>query len=132
MTLLTITEQDTINTLAVNAVHREREVHQYQINIDNYNQMLTALPTGDVPADIAQYLNTQPDDLPIDMDIDDVMLISQYQYRDRLKKLLRTENIEQSKAKAVLDSLKAQLPADTRDQLILDAAAALAAQQPAQ
>ena len=132
MTLLTITEQDTINTLAVNAVHREREVHQYQINIDNYNQMLTALPTGEVPADIAQYLNTQPDDLPIDMDIDDVMLISQYQYRDRLKKLLRTENIEQSKARAVLDSLKAQLPADTRDQLILDAAAALAAQQPAQ
>ena len=55
MTLLTITEQDTINTLAVNAVHREREVHQYQINIDNYNQMLTALPTGAVPADIAQY-----------------------------------------------------------------------------
>ena len=130
-TLLTITQQDTINTLAINAVHREREVHQYQINIDNYNQMLTALPTGEVPADIAQYLNTQPDDLPIDMDIDDVMLISQYQYRDRLKKLLRTENIEQSKARAVLESLKAQLPADTRDQLILDAAAALA-QQPAQ
>ena len=132
MTLLTITQQDTINTLAVNAVHREREVHQYQINIDNYKQMLTALPTGEVPADIAQYINTQPDDLPIDMDLSDVMLISQYQYRDRLKKLLRTENIEQSKAKAVLDSLKAQLPADTRDQLILDAAAALAAQQPAQ
>ena len=114
------------------SVHREREVHQYQINIDNYNQMLTALPTGEVPADIAQYLNTQPDDLPIDMDIDDVMLISQYQYRDRLKKLLRTENIEQSKARAVLESLKAQLPADTRDQLILDAAVALATQQPAQ
>lgn len=132
MTLLTITEQDTINTLAVNAVHREREVHQYQINIDNYNQMLTALPTGDVPADIAQYLNTQPDDLPIDMVLSDVMLISQYQYRDRLKKLLRTENIEQSKARAVLDSLKSQLPADTRDQLILDAAAMLVAQQPTQ
>ena len=109
MTLLTITEESKINTLAVGCVYRENEVHQYQINIDNYNQMLTALPTGDAPAGIAQYLNTQPDDLPIDMEIDDVMLISQYQYRDRLKKLLRTENIEHSKARAVLDSLKAQL-----------------------
>ena len=132
MTLITITQQDTLNILTVNAVHRESEVHQYQINIDNYNQMLTALPTGDAPADIAQYLNTQPDDLPIDMGIDDVMMISQYQYRDKLKKLLRTEKIEQSKAKAVLDSIKAQIPADIRDQLILDAAAALNAQQPAQ
>ena len=132
MTLLTITQQDTINTLAVNAVHREREVHQYQINIDNYNQMLTTLPQDTIPTELEQYLNTQPDDLPIEMEIATVMLISQYQYRDRLKKLLRTGNIEQSKARAVLDSLKAQLPADTRDQLILDAAAALAAQQPAQ
>lgn len=131
MTLLTITQQDTINTLAVNVVHREREVHQYQINIDNYNQMLVSLPQDNISAELAQYLNTQPDDLPIEMEIATVMLISQYQYRDRLKKLLRTENIEQSKAKAVLDSLKAQLPADTRDQLILDAAAALNA-QPAQ
>jgi hypothetical protein len=130
--LLTITEQDTINTLAVNAVHREREVHQYQINIDNYNQMLSVLPQDTVPVELAPYLNTQTDDLPIEMDIETVMLISQYQYRDRLKKLLRTENIEQSKAKAILDSLRAQLPAETRDQLILDAATLLTSQQTTQ
>ena len=132
MTLLTITQQDTTNALATNAVHREREVHQYQINIDNYVQMLSTMPTTDIPANLATYISTQPDDLPLDMSIEDVMLISQYQYKERLTKLLRTEKIEQSKAKAVLDSLKAQLPADTRDQLILDAAAALATQQPAQ
>jgi hypothetical protein len=119
--LLTISTQDTINTLATNVVHREREVHQYQINIDNYVQMLSAMPTTDIPAVLAPYINTQPDDLPLEMDIDDVMLISKYQYKDRLTKLLRTERIEQSKAKAILDSLKAQLPADQLDTLVADA-----------
>ena len=62
---MTINTQDTINTLALNVVHREREVHQYQINIDNYTAMLAALPQGEVPAEIAPYMDTPTEELEL-------------------------------------------------------------------
>jgi len=52
-----------------------------------------------------------------------VQLIADYQYRDRLSYLLRTENIEQSKTKRVLEALKAQIPADQLAQMVADAKA---------
>jgi len=64
MTYMTVTTQDTLTTLADNVVHREREVHQYQINIDNYTVMLTALPQDDWPTDIAQYKTTLTENIP--------------------------------------------------------------------
>lgn len=138
MTLLTITEESKINTLAVGCVYRENEVHQYQINIDNYNQIFSSLPQGDIPDDIAQYIGTKPEnhtkleDLPLDFSDEKIALISLYQYRVQIQILLRTEKAEQAKSKSILNAMKDQLPVDTRDQLILDAAATLAAQQPAQ
>jgi hypothetical protein len=118
---LTITNQDTIDTLALNVVHREREVHQYQINIDNYTAMLAALPQGDVPAEIAPYMDTPTEELPAFIPLETIQLIADYQYRKRITFLIRTEAIEQGKAKRVLDALKAQLPADQLDVLVADA-----------
>lgn len=128
---LTITNQDTIDTLALNVVHREREVHQYQINIDNYTQMLAALPQGEAPAEIAQYLSTKTEELPVFLSLELVQAIADYQYRDRISYLIRTEAIEQAKAKRVLEALKAQIPADQLDALVADAVAKLNAQTPA-
>lgn len=124
---LTITDQDTINMLAFNIVHREREVNGYQINIDNFTQMLTALPQGDVPSDIAQYVGAKPDnhtkidDLPLSFSDEQIDLISKYQYRVDLTLRVRTEKAEQNKAKAVLNALKSQIPADQLDALVADA-----------
>ena len=118
---LTITNQDTIDTLAMNVVHREREVHQYQINIDNYTAMLAALPQGEVPADIAPYMDTPTEELPAISPLETIQLIADYQYRKRIQFLVRTEAIEQGKAKRVLDALKAQLPAEQLDTLVADA-----------
>lgn len=126
---LTITNQDTIDTLALNVVHREREVHQYQINIDNYTQMLAALPQGEAPAEIAQYLSTKTEELPVFLSLELVQSIADYQYRDRIAYLIRTEAIEQGKAKRVLDALKAQIPADQLNDLVMQAAALIASQQ---
>ena len=70
-----------------------------------------------------------PDDLPLDMDVDTLMLLAKYKQRIEFTKLIRTERLEQAKCKALLEGMKAQIPADIRDQLILDAAAAIAAQQ---
>ena len=128
---LTITNQDTINTLALNVVHREREVHQYQINIDNYTAMLTALPQGEPPAEILQYMSTKTEELPFDVPLEIVQAISDYQYRDRIRYLVRTETIEQGKAKAVLNALKAQIPTDQLDALVADALVKVNAQTPA-
>ena len=124
---LTITDQDTINMLAFNIVHREREVNGYQINIDNFTQMLTALPQGDVPSDIAQYVGAKPDnhtkidDLPLSFSDEQIDLISKYQYRVDLTLRVRTEKAEQNKAKAVLNALKAQIPADQLEGLVAEA-----------
>lgn len=131
MTLLTITQQDTIDTLALNVVHREREVHQYQINIDNYTTMLAALPQGEPPAEILQYMSTKTEELPFNVPLETVQIISDYQYRDRISYLIRTELIEQSKAKRVLDALKAQIPADQLDALVADALVKVNTQTPA-
>ena len=128
---LTITNQDTIDTLAINVVHREREVHQYQINIDNYTQMLASLPQGEAPAEIAQYMSTKTEELPFDVPLETVQAVSDYQYRDRIAYLIRTEAIEQGKAKRVLEALKAQIPADQLDTLVADALAKINAQTPA-
>lgn len=124
---LTITDQDTINMIAFNIVHREREVNGYQINIDNFTQMLTVLPQGDVPSDIAQYVGAKPDnhtkidDLPLSFSDEQIDLISKYQYRVDLTLRVRTEKAEQNKAKAVLNALKAQIPADQLDALVAEA-----------
>ena len=118
---LTITNQDTIDTLALNVVHREREVHQYQINIDNYTAMLAALPQGDVPTEIVPYMDTPTEELPTFIPLETIQLIADYQYRKRITYLIRTEAIEQGKAKRVLDALKAQIPADQLDALVTEA-----------
>ena len=120
-TLLTITNQDTIDTLALNVVHREREVHQYQINIDNYTAMLAAMPQGEPPAEILQYMSTKTEELPFDVPLETVQIISDYQYRNHISYLIRTEAIEQGKSKRILEALKAQLPVDQLDALVADA-----------
>jgi hypothetical protein len=128
---MTINAQDTINSLALNVVHREREVHQYQINIDNYTTMLAALPQGEPPAEILQYMSTKTEELPFSVSLDVMQQIADYQYRDRISYLIRTELIEQSKAKRVLDALKAQIPADQLDALVAEALVIVNAQTPA-
>lgn len=124
---LTINTQDTLNILALNIVHRENEINSYQINIDNFNQMLSVLPQGDVPSDIAQYVGAKPEnhtkieDLPLSFSDEQIALINKYQYRVDLTLRVRSEKVEQSKAKAVLDALKVQIPANQLESLVADA-----------
>ena len=107
-----ITDQEHLNNLVVAAYHREIEVYQYQVNIDNYALMLTALPLDDWPNELAQYRAINPDSLPHDLSDDAIKMIIDYQYRDRLRTLSRTEKAEQSKASRVRDALKAQIGND--------------------
>jgi hypothetical protein len=107
-----VTDQEHLNNLVAAAFHREMEVYQYQINIDNYAMMLTTLPSDDWPNELAQYKGINADAFPDALSDDVVATITDYQYRDRLRTLLRTEKVEQSKASRVRDALKTQIGND--------------------
>jgi hypothetical protein len=107
-----ITTQEHLNNLVVAAFHREMEVYQYQINIDNYGVMLAALPQDSWPSDLLTYKNTPSEALPEGLDDVVIGLVSDYQYRDKIRNLLRSEKVEQSKARRVRDALKSQIGAD--------------------
>jgi hypothetical protein len=107
-----ITTQEHLNNLVVAAFHREMEVYQYQINIDNYGVMIAALPQGDWPSNLLSYKNATTDSLPESLDDADVASVADYQYRDKIRNLLRSEKVEQSKARRVRDALKSQIGAD--------------------
>jgi hypothetical protein len=107
-----ITTQEHLNNLVVAAFHREMEVYQYQINIDNYGVMLAALPQDGWPSDLLTYKNTPSEALPESLDDVVIGLVADYQYRDKIRNLLRSEKVEQSKARRVRDALKSQIGAD--------------------
>jgi hypothetical protein len=107
-----ITNQEHLNNLIVAAFHREMEIYQYQINVDNYTVMLAALPQDSWSDDLVQYKEAAIDKLPESLDDDTVLVISEHQYRDRIRNLLRTEKVEQSKAARVRDALKVQIGTD--------------------
>ena len=107
-----VTNQEHLNNLVAAAFHREMEVYQYQINIDNYGVMLAALPQDNWPDNLVQYKEAAIDKLPESLDDDAVLTISEHQYRDRIRNLLRTEKVEQSKASRVRDALKVQIGSD--------------------
>jgi hypothetical protein len=112
---MVITQDEHLDMLLTNAYHREKEVYQYQVNIDNYTVMLTGLPTDNFPQNLVQYANFETQNLPLDISDDDVQKITQYQYRDRLRTLVRTEKTEQNKARLILEALKAQIIAGGLD-----------------
>lgn len=109
--MILTTEEQQANLVA-NAYHREMEIYHYQINIDNYTAMLSVLPTDGWPEGLAGYQTIQISELPLSMSDEDVQTISDYQYRDQIQKLLRTEKVEQAKSKKVLDALKLQIVGD--------------------
>ncbi len=112
-----LTTQEIQNNLIQNAYHRELEIYTYQVNIDNYTAMLTQLPQGDWDSDIEQYKMTSIIDMPAAVTDADVERVSSFQYRDQLRKVLRTEKAEQSKSIHILNAFKSQITGDY-DQLI--------------
>ena len=116
-----ITEAYTLAVRADNVVGREYEVFQYQLNIDHYTTMLASLPASDWPAELVQYKATVPDQMPDSLSIEDVQTIADFQYRDRLRQLLRTEMIEQGKTRRILEALQVHIPADQYEAAIADA-----------
>ena len=88
---------------------REMEVADYQRNIDTYTASSATLPT-DIPARLESYRNRTDKHEAIKEieNFDDVELLSDYWYGQEVKGLIRTEMLEQRKAKAILVYLQGQ------------------------
>lgn len=103
---LTITETNNSDTIAENIVHREREVYQYDLNIENYEALLLTLPTDEWPEHLVQYQGKSADQIPDEYDD----ICNQLNYRDRVRKLLKTEKQELAKAEQILGVLMSKIP----------------------
>jgi len=106
----TIKETDNLDTIAENIVHREREVYQYDLNIENYEALLLALPSEDWPEHLVQYKGLSADKIPDEYDETCNLL----NYRDRVRGLLKTEKQELAKAESVLNVLLEKIPENDR------------------
>jgi len=107
-----LNDQEKLASLVMNSFHREMEIYGYQLNIDNYGAMLSALPSEDWPAELAAFRAVKTEDLPHELTDDQVAQIADLQYRDRLRVLVRTEKAEQNKSVRIRDVLKSQIGAD--------------------
>lgn len=107
-----ITDQEKLAALVMNSFHREMEIYGYQLNIDNYNAMLSVLPADAWPADLEAFKSIKTEDLPHELTDEQVSQIADLQYRDRLRVLVRTEKAEQNKSVRIRDVLKAQIGAN--------------------
>ena len=124
MPFYTINSTQLHDTISESIVYREQELFSYDVNIVNYETALAALPQGEWPSNIAQYANSTLDQVPDEYDA----IVNDYQFRDRLRSLLKTERAERNKAFKIYESLVAQLPADQIESLVLAAQARIAAQ----
>jgi spore coat polysaccharide biosynthesis protein SpsF (cytidylyltransferase family) len=85
---------------------RQNEVEQYEKNVVTYQTILATLPT-EWPDHLLEYRNAanQHDDIAKVDDLDDVALLSKLWYADQCRKSIRTEIVEMTKAKAILDTM---------------------------
>lgn len=129
MEFLTITQAEKDAVIAEAVVMRERELLGYETNLAHYRQILANLPADEWPEDIAKYKGGNPHRLAVVLDDATMDRVSLYLYRDQIRTLIRTEQIEMRKSMALYDTAKAALPADrtSRDSLLTAAKTKLTA-----
>lgn len=117
-----------LTDLAANVLHREREVADYQRNIDTYVHIMADLPQGAPPPEVQQLWATPAEKLPTDVPLEIVMQVADYQLRDRLAASIRAEMVQQNIARRAMLGVKRQIPEGDYEQAIQ---AAQALQAPA-
>jgi hypothetical protein len=86
---------------------RIAEVAQYEANIALYESILETLPT-EWPERLVQYKGAKKQhDVIADVDSADVELLSKLWYADECAKAVKTETLEMTKAKSILNVLQA-------------------------
>jgi hypothetical protein len=87
---------------------RQAEVNQYDQNIALYTTILGTLPT-EWPTRLEQFRDRNDHQQAVtECDGDDVELLAQLLYMEQVKKSIRAEKLERTKAAAILAALTAQ------------------------
>ena len=86
---------------------REAEIAHYQINIDNYSSMIALLPQW--PERLLLHRASDPVSFIEQWSFEEIQLLSDLQFKDKLERTLLTERLEQRKATFVLAALRQKL-----------------------
>jgi hypothetical protein len=87
---------------------RKEEVAHYQVNIDNYSAMIAILP-GVWPDRLLPHRDDDPSSFLDQWNFDEIQLLSDLQFREKLRRTLATERLEQRKSMLVLQVLEQRL-----------------------
>jgi hypothetical protein len=99
-----VTQDEHDKNLAQSIEMREQEVYQYQTNINNYSAMLASCISDPWPQRLLPYRGMGRDQLAQSIsDDDDLDLASQLAFRDELKFRIRSEKMECSKSRMMLN-----------------------------
>jgi hypothetical protein len=91
---------------------RENEVYQYQVNINNFEAMIATFADLPLtwPNELTKYKGMGRDQLAAAIvDDDELDVVSRLAFRDELKMRIRSEKMEQRKAKMILATFEAQV-----------------------
>lgn len=86
---------------------RQMEVDSYAANIDVYKTLLASLD-GNWDADLVHLKDLAPHDAAKQCPLDRIERLAELQQFDQVSALLRTETLEWSKAKAILNVMPAE------------------------
>ena len=114
MPLFSINNSDKKNTIVMQLINREREIANYEMNIEHYEALLTTLPQGEWPVLIAGYKGASIESVPVDLQTS----VNDYSFRDRIKDVLSTERQELNKAIKMHEALCLQLPGEDIQALV--------------
>jgi hypothetical protein len=83
---------------------REQDVAGYQVNIDNYTAMIAMLPEW--PERLLPHRGAEPVSFLGQWPFEEIQLLSDLQFKDKLERTLLTERLEQRKSMFVLKALQ--------------------------
>jgi len=119
----TRTSRQYLDAICDAIVGREHEFMHYQLNIDNYEDIIARLPS-EWPAHLQQFRNPAltREQLASHVPEEDHALVVDLFIRDQLAHAVKVERHAQRIVQVVYDSLVRKLPADQADKLIAEAA----------
>jgi len=101
-------------TVRQNLQSREAEIYAYQLNINNFREMVKDLNRSlrfvDWPDELLPFKGKSREQVAATAPPDQLNTIVDLQFRDELKQRLTVERMEQRKAKLALKFLATQLP----------------------
>jgi predicted membrane-bound spermidine synthase len=104
-----VTQDEHEITLAQSILQRENEVYQYQLNVFNFELMLSSMENLSWPTHLLPYRGMGREQLAANiLNDDDLDLAAELMFRDELRTRLRTEKIELKKTTMMLQSLVSQ------------------------